>query len=34
VRCSHHLKVRERASYRFAVVSAAAAIELGGSTIT
>jgi xanthine dehydrogenase YagS FAD-binding subunit len=30
---SYYLKVRERASYAFALVSVAAALELGGSTI-
>jgi len=31
---SHYLKVRERVSYEFAVVSAAAVVELDGPTIT
>ncbi|MCE7006189.1 FAD binding domain-containing protein [Kibdelosporangium philippinense] len=31
---SHYLKVRERTSYEFAVVSAAAVVELDGDTIT
>ncbi len=33
-RRSHYLKVRERVSYEFAVVSAAAVVELAGPTIT
>ncbi|GDY30120.1 FAD binding domain-containing protein [Gandjariella thermophila] len=31
---SHYLKVRERVSYEFAVVSAAAVVQLSGTTIT
>ena len=31
---SHYLKLRDRASYAFALVSAAAALELSGTTIT
>jgi xanthine dehydrogenase YagS FAD-binding subunit len=31
---SHYLKIRERASYEFAVVSAAALVQLEGTTIT
>src|SRR5690606_37365908 len=32
-RCSHYLKLRERASYEFALVSAAAAVELDGDRV-